>query len=566
MGGAQPLAVTLNGGVCLVVDVSRWRLRAAGGDTATWTSCAVDLDDAVERCLRGEGAPARPLSVGLVGNCAAVLPELLRRGVEIDIVTDQTSAHDPLAYLPDGVDVDDWDDYARSQARGVHRPGAGVDGPARRGDGRVPGRGRRGVRLRQLDPRRGPPGRLRPGVRLPRLRARLHPAAVLRGQGPVPVGGAVRATRPTSRRPTTPCSTCSPTTTTCTAGSAPRRSRWRSRGCRPGSAGSATASATGPGCGSTSWSPSGEVSAPIVIGRDHLDAGSVASPYRETEAMADGSDAIADWPLLNALVNTRIRGDLGVDPPRRRRRHRAARSTPGRSRVADGTALAAEKLARVLANDPAMGVLRHVDAGLPTQADAGRGRGEWRPRPDADAPTRIPPTALQQGGPAARGAHCESTHLRRRRDGRFDRMWADLAGSGGIRHRRLPPLRLDPRGRRPARVVRRRGGRRAGWTSSTDRAGNQWAWWGDPGRATAPGVVARLPPRLGARRRRVRRPARRRVRASPRSTRCGRGGFAPARPVGVAVLRRRGGRPVRRRLRRLAADHRRAGRRPGPRR
>ena len=116
--------------------------------------------------------------------CAAASP--------IDIVTDQTSAHDPLAYLPIGVDVDDWRRLRGGQAGGVHRPGAGVDGQARRGDGRLPGRGRRGVRLRQLDPRRGPAGRLRAGVRLPRLRARLHPAAVLRGQGPVPLGGAVR--------------------------------------------------------------------------------------------------------------------------------------------------------------------------------------------------------------------------------------------------------------------------------------------------------------------------------------------------------------------------------------
>ena len=140
------------------------------------------------------------------------------------------------------------------QARGVHRPGAGVDGPPRRGDGRVPRRRCRGVRLRQLDPRRGPPGRLRPGVRLPRLRARLHPAAVLRREGAVPVGGAVRATRRTSRRRTRPCSSCSPTTTSCSAGSARRGRRWRSRGCRRGSAGWGTASGTGPGCGSTSSS------------------------------------------------------------------------------------------------------------------------------------------------------------------------------------------------------------------------------------------------------------------------------------------------------------------------
>ena len=113
MGGAQPLAVTLNGGVCLVVDVSRWRLERRVA-TRYLDELAVDLDAAVSRCAAARAA-GEAVSVGLVGNCASVLPELLRRGVEVDIVTDQTSAHDPLAYLPDGVDVDDWDDYAATK-------------------------------------------------------------------------------------------------------------------------------------------------------------------------------------------------------------------------------------------------------------------------------------------------------------------------------------------------------------------------------------------------------------------------------------------------------------------
>ena len=141
----------------------------------------------------------------------------------------------------------------------------------------------------------------------------------------------------------------------------PRR-RWPSRACPPGSAGSATASGTRPGCGSTRWWPPARCRAPIVIGRDHLDSGSVASPYRETEAMADGSDAIADWPLLNALVNT-ASGASWVSI------HHGGGVGMGRSihagqvTVADGTALAAQKLERVLTNDPGMGVIRHVDAG-----------------------------------------------------------------------------------------------------------------------------------------------------------------------------------------------------------
>ena len=116
---------------------------------------------------------------------------------------------------------------------------------------------------------------------------------------------------------------------------------------------------------------SGELKAPIVIGRDHLDSGSVASPYRETEGMEDGSDAIADWPLLNALVNTAVGRFVGVDPPRRRRRHRSL-DPRGMVCVADGTDLAAEKLERVLTADPGMGVIRHVDAGYEARSRSPR--------------------------------------------------------------------------------------------------------------------------------------------------------------------------------------------------
>ncbi len=141
-----------------------------------------------------------------------------------------------------------------------------------------------------------------------------------------------------------------------------RRTGWRSRASRPGSAGSGSASGPGWAPGSTTWSPAAVVEAPIVIGRDHLDCGSVASPYRETEAMADGSDAIADWPLLNAMLNVASGaswvsihdgGGVGIG----RSLH------AGQVSVADGSRLAAAKLERVLTNDPATGVLRHVDAG-----------------------------------------------------------------------------------------------------------------------------------------------------------------------------------------------------------
>ncbi len=154
MGGAQPLAVTMNGGVCLIVDVDRTRLQRRV-DTRYLDVIADDLDDAVSR------APSRPksersaLSVGVVGNAAVVFPELRVRGVEIDIVTDQTSAHDPLSYIPVGVELSDAAEYAPDETGGVHRSCPGLDGPARGRDGRLPGRRRRGLRLRQLDPRRG---------------------------------------------------------------------------------------------------------------------------------------------------------------------------------------------------------------------------------------------------------------------------------------------------------------------------------------------------------------------------------------------------------------------------
>ena len=170
------------------------------------------------------------------------------------------------------------------------------------------------------------------------------------------------ATPSTSPPPTEPCSRSSPTTRASTAGSPWRASGWRSRACPPASAGWATASATASACASTRWCAPARCRRPIVIGRDHLDSGSVASPYRETEAMADGSDAIADWPLLNALVNT-ASGATWVSI------HHGGGVGIGRSihagqvSVADGTDLAAEKLERVLTSDPGMGVIRHVDAG-----------------------------------------------------------------------------------------------------------------------------------------------------------------------------------------------------------
>ena len=255
MGGAQPLAVTMNDGVALCVecDPARLHRRIEG---RYLDEAADSLDDAVRRCEQAVAA-GEAVSVGVVGNAAEVLPELLRRGVPVDVVTDQTSAHDPLSYLPRGVDVADWGDYAaakpdeftdrsrESMAEHVEAMVGFLD------------RGRRGVRLRQLAARRGQAGRLRARVRLPGFRAGLHPAAVLRGQGPVPLGRAVR--RPGRHRGhrRRPCSSCSRRTSRWRAGSGWPGSGSSTRGCRPGSAGWAWGSGTRPGCCSTRWWPTG---------------------------------------------------------------------------------------------------------------------------------------------------------------------------------------------------------------------------------------------------------------------------------------------------------------------
>jgi urocanate hydratase len=373
MGGAQPLAVTLNGGVCLVVDVSEWRLRRRV-ETRYLDELAPSLDDAVERCLRAKAA-GEAVSVGLVGNCASVLPELLRRGVEIDVVTDQTSAHDPLAYLPDGVDEGDWDDYARtkpeeftdrareSMARHVEAMVGFLDGGAEVFDygNSIRDEARQGGYDRAFAFPGFVPAYIRPlfcAGKGPFRWAALSgdPADIAVTDDAVlelfpdddKLQRWIRAAREKVAFQGLPARIC-----------------WLGHGDRDRA-----------GLRFNELVASGAITAPIVIGRDHLDAGSVASPYRETEAMADGSDAIADWPLLNALVNT-ASGATWVSI------HHGGGVGMGRSihagqvSVADGTALAAEKLARVLANDPAMGVLRHVDAGYP-EAEAAAEEGGLR--------------------------------------------------------------------------------------------------------------------------------------------------------------------------------------------
>ena len=371
MGGAQPLAVTLNGGVCLIVDVDPARLHRRV-EHRYLDEVAGSLDEAVEKAMNAK-AERRAWSVGVVGNAAEVFPELLRRGVPIDIVTDQTSAHDPLSYLPEGVDLDDWHDYAerkpeeftdRARASMAHHVEAMVgflDGGAEVFDygNSIRDEARLGGYERAFAFPGFVPAYIRP--------------LFCEGKGPfrwVALSGDAKDIAATDRA----VLELFPDNE--------RLHRWMRGASERVAFQGLPARICWLGYGERHLAglrfnelvASGEISAPIVIGRDHLDCGSVASPYRETEAMLDGSDAIADWPLLNALVNTSSGaswvsihhgGGVGIG----RSIH------AGQVSVADGTPLAAEKLARVLTNDPGMGIIRHVDAGYELAEQVATERG-----------------------------------------------------------------------------------------------------------------------------------------------------------------------------------------------
>ncbi len=359
MGGAQPLAVTMNGGACLIVDVDAARLRRRV-ETRYLDTIADDLDAAVAEAVAAK-RERRARSVGVVGNAATVFPELLRRGVEIDIVTDQTSAHDPLSYVPEGVDPADAPDYAAakpeeytdrarsSMARHVEAMVGFLDGGAEVFD--YGNSIRSEAKLGGFDRAFAFPGFVPAYIR----------PLFCQGKGPfrwAALSGDPADIAVTDRAILDLFGDNEPLARWIRlAGEKvafqglPARICWLGYGERDRA-----------GLRFNELVASGELKAPIVIGRDHLDGGSVASPYRETEGMADGSDAIADWPLLNALVTT-ASGASWVSL------HHGGGVGLGRSIhagqvcVADGTPLAAQKLERVLTNDPATAVLRHVDAG-----------------------------------------------------------------------------------------------------------------------------------------------------------------------------------------------------------
>ena len=389
MGGAQPLAGTMAGAaiLCVEVDPSRIERRL----TTRYLDEATDsVDDAVTR-VRAAVREGRPLSVGLLANAADVVPELARRGEAFDLITDQTAAHDRLTgYVPSGLSVEeaarlrasDPKEYLDRARRSIVAHVEGLLEYVRRGayvfdyGNNLRGEAREGGLTEAFSYPGFVPAYIRPlfcrGIGPFRWAAlsgspediasiddelkRLFPedALLQRWLELAPERVAFQGL--------------------------PARICWLGFGDRA-RAGLAINRLVG----------SGQVSAPVVIGRDHLDSGSVASPYRETEAMRDGSDAIADWPILNALLNTAA-GATWVSV------HHGGGVGIGNSLhagmvvVADGTDEAAERLERVLRTDPGIGVLRHLDAGYPEAADAADAAGLDVPMPPPRAPAALPPT------------------------------------------------------------------------------------------------------------------------------------------------------------------------------
>jgi urocanate hydratase len=372
MGGAQPLAVTMNGGVALCIEVDRRRIERRL-ETRYLDELATGLDDAIAR-VEAARRERRALSVGLEANAADVLPELLARGFEAEIVTDQTSAHDPLSgYVPNLISLEeadalraaDPDEYVRRSRAAIAAHCAAMVGFLDAGSevfdygNSLRAEARLGGFERAFAYQGFVPAYIRPlfcegkgPFRWVALSG--DPADIAATDAAVLAefpedDGLARWIHHASER--------------IAFQGLPARICWLGYGERRRL-----------GLRFNEMVRSGELRAPIVIGRDHLDSGSVASPYRETEGMADESDAIADWPLLNALVNTAAGaswisihhgGGVGIG----RSIH------AGMVCVADGTALAAEKLDRVLTSDPGTGVMRHADAGYDRAVEVADERG-----------------------------------------------------------------------------------------------------------------------------------------------------------------------------------------------
>ncbi len=369
MGGAQPLAVTMNGGVCLAVDVDPERVRRRV-EGRYCQEMETDLDRAVAHAEQAR-ACGTALSIGLVGNCAEVLPELVRRGFHPDIVTDQTSAHDELhGYVPAGLDVEAARALRQQQpSEYVERSFASMAAHCRAMldfqragscvfdyGNNLRGQAERAGVVDAFDYPGFVPAYVRP--------------LFCAGKGPfrwVALSGEASDIARTDRLvlelfpdDENLCRWIRLAATQVTFQGLPARIAWLGYGQRERF-----------GVALNALVASGELLAPIVIGRDHLDSGSVASPYRETEAMRDGSDAVADWPLLNALLNA-VSGATWVSVHQGGGVGMGLSQHAGMVIVADGTPAAAARLRRVLACDPGLGIARHADAGYPEALRAAR--------------------------------------------------------------------------------------------------------------------------------------------------------------------------------------------------
>ncbi|MEY4183914.1 MAG: hypothetical protein RIS07_317, partial [Actinomycetota bacterium] len=359
MGGAQPLAVTMNDGVALCIDVDAWRVNRRL-ETRYLDEVADSLEDAIARCTKAK-AERRGLSVGLVGNAADLFPKLLAMGFPADIVTDQTSAHDPLSYLPNDLSEDaakellqrNPQEFIRRSREAMAAHCQAMVGYMDQG-AEVFDYGnslRREAQLGGYDRAFDYPGFLPAYIRPQFCEGRGPFRWVALSGDPADIAATDRAVLEEFPGDESLARWIRLAGERVAFQGLPSRICWLGYGERHRL-----------GLRFNEMVKRGEVKAPIVIGRDHLDSGSVASPYRETEAMIDGSDAIADWPLLNALVNT-ASGATWVSI------HHGGGVGIGRSIhagmvcLADGTDLAAEKLSRVLLTDPGMGVIRHADAG-----------------------------------------------------------------------------------------------------------------------------------------------------------------------------------------------------------
>ncbi|MBP2680711.1 MAG: urocanase [Candidatus Krumholzibacteriota bacterium] len=372
MGGAQPLAVTMNDGVCLAVEVNPDRIKRRLETRYVDVMCE-DLDDAIDRALAAK-RERKPLSIGLAANAAEVFPEILRRGIEVDVVTDQTSAHDPLnGYVPEGygvaeaaaLRVKDPDGYIERAMISIVKHvramvgfslagsvvfdyGNNIRGQAEKAGfndafafpGFVP------AFIRPLFCEGYGPFRWIALSGDPKDIAATDDLVLDLFPGKEALERWVKMARERVAFQGLPARIC-----------------WLKYGERAAF-----------GLALNDLIAKGRVSAPVVIGRDHLDSGSVASPYRETEAMKDGSDAVADWPILNALLNA-VNGAAWVSVHHGGGVGMGLSIHAGLAVVADGTSEAAARIERCLTGDPGIGVARHADAGYDIAIDSAKKNG-----------------------------------------------------------------------------------------------------------------------------------------------------------------------------------------------